>query len=152
MAGTRLEHGTWILVADGEKALFLRNEGDALYPNFQVFREMKDENPATRDQSSDAPGTHFDTAAPNKSGYEETDWQRIGKERFAEEIAERLYKLAHRGKFEKLILVAPPTVLGTLRKSIHKEVAARVVDEIPKTLTNHTTWDIEKLLQNSTDE
>lgn len=152
MAGTRLEHGIWILVADGEKALFLRNEGDAQYPNFQVFREMRDENPATRDQASEAPGRHFDAVSPHKSGYEETDWHRIGKERFAEDIAERLYKLAHKGSFDKLILVAPPTVLGTLRKSIHKEVADRVVAEIPKTLTNHTTWDIEKLLQNSAED
>jgi len=39
-----------------------------------------------------------------------------------------------------------------LRKAIHKEVAQRVVDEVPKTLTNHTTWDIEKLLKNSADQ
>ena len=152
MAATRLEHGIWILVADGEKALFLRIEGDAQYPNFQVFREMKDENPATREQGTDQPGRHFDSASPHKSGYEETDWHRIGKERFAEDVAERLYKLAHKGSFDKLIIVAPPTVLGTLRKSLHKEVSDRVVDEIPKTLTNHTTWDIEKLVKSAADE
>jgi len=152
MAGTRLEHGIWILVADGEKALFLRNEGDAQYPNFEVIREMKEDNPPTREQGTDQPGRHYDSGMPNKSGFEETDWHRIGKERFAEDVAERLYKLAHRGEFDKLILVAPPLVLGTLRKAIHKEVAQRVVDEVPKTLTNHTTWDIEKLLKNSADQ
>lgn len=149
MAGSRLVHGIWIVVADGEKALFLRNEGDPEYPNFQVVRAVKDENPATRQQGTDQPGRHYDTAMPNKSGFEETDWHRIGKERFAEDIAERLYKLAHKGQFDKLILVAPPVVLGTLRKAIHKEVADCVVDEIPKTLTNHTMWDIEKLLKNA---
>ena len=38
MAGIKLDHGTWVVVADGEKALFLRNEGDNQYPNLSVFR------------------------------------------------------------------------------------------------------------------
>ena len=31
-----LKHDGWLVVADGEKALFLRNEGDAEYPNLIV--------------------------------------------------------------------------------------------------------------------
>ena len=77
---------------------------------------------------------------------EETDWHRIEKERFAAEIAERLYKLAHRGAFKKLIVVAPPTVLGDMRKELHKEVRDRIVAEVPKTLTNHPIDEIEKHL------
>jgi protein required for attachment to host cells len=149
MAGVRLEHGIWLLVADGEKALFLRNRGDALYPDLEVVREMHDENAPTREQGTDRPGRYFDGANVHKSGFQETDWHRIGKERFAEEIAERLYKLAHRGAYDKIVLVAPPTVLGTLRKALHKEVDARIAGEIPKTLTNQPVWDMEKLLTNN---
>src|SRR5690554_5821875 len=97
MAGIRLEHGIWVLVADGEKALFLRNEGDAKYPNLEVVRELKDENPPTREQGTDKPGRYFDTGVPNKSSFEETDWHRIEKERFADEVADQLYHLAHKG-------------------------------------------------------
>lgn len=146
MTGIRLEHGIWVLIADGEKALFLRNEGDVAYPNFVVIRDMKEENPPTRELGTDQPGRRSNGAVSSKSGYEETDWHRIGKERFAEEIAARLYQFAHKSQFEKIILVAPPQVLGTLRKALHKEVAERVVDEVAKTLTNHTMWDIEKIL------
>ncbi|MFC6491204.1 host attachment protein [Nitratireductor sp. GCM10026969] len=146
MADVRLEHGIWVMVADGEKALFLRNEGDAEYPNLEVVREMHDDNPPTREQGTDQPGRYRDAANVHKSGFEETDWHRIEKERFADEIAERLYRMAHRGRFEKIILVAPPVVLGALRKVLHKEVEARVADEVPKTLTNHTVFDIEKAL------
>lgn len=146
MGNIRLEHGIWLLVADGEKALFLRNEGDAVYPNLEVVRELQDDNPPTREQGTDTPGRYYDAANTHKSGFEETDWHRVGKERFADEVAGRLYKLAHRGRFEKIVLVAPPLVLGSLRKALHKEVIARVVGEVPKTLTNHTTWDIEKIL------
>ncbi|WP_274423743.1 host attachment family protein [Chelativorans sp. YIM 93263] len=148
MADIRLEHGIWVLVADGEKALFLRNEGDAEYPNLEVVREILDDNPPTREQGTDTPGRYFDGGNVHKSGFDETDWHRIEQERFADEMAGRLYKLAHRGGFEKIILVAPPQVLGSLRKTLHKEVLSRVAGEVPKTLTNHTTWDIEKVLKN----
>ena len=146
MTGIKLEHDLWVVVADGEKALFLRNEGDEKYPNLEVFRELRDENPATRDQGTDRPGRFNDGPSVHKSAVEETDWHRIEKERFAKEIAERLYKAAHRGDFQRLVIVAPPLVMGEKRKEMHKEVEQKVVGEVAKTLTNHTVDEIEKLL------
>lgn len=141
-----LKHGLWVLVADGEKALFMRNEGDAKFPNLRVMRELSQENPPTSEQASDRPGRFHDGASPHRSAVQETDWHRIGKLRFADEIAERLYKAAHRGDFDHIIIAAPPLVLGELRKKMHQEVADRVVGEIPKTLTNQPVYDIEKML------
>ena len=69
-----------------------------------------------------------------------------GRRRFADEIADRLYTMAHRGDFKEILLIAPPLVLGELRKKLHQEVTDRMVGEIPKTLTNHAVFDIEKLL------
>lgn len=147
MAEIKLEHDVWVVVADGEKALFLRNEGDAEYPNLQVFREIHEDNPPTRHQGTDAPGRFNKGPDVHRSAVEETDWHRIEKERFAKELSERLYKMAHRGDYKKVILVAPPLVLGEMRKELHKEVVERVSGEVPKTLTNHTVEDIEKVLQ-----
>jgi protein required for attachment to host cells len=147
MAEVKLAHDIWVLVADGEKALFLRNEGDAVYPNLQVVRQMNGANPPTREQGTDRPGRYKDGPNPHNSGMEETDWHRIAKERFAEDIAERLYKMAHRGEFERIVLVAPPAVLGEMRQKLHKEVSERVVAEVPKTLTGHPVDEIEKILK-----
>lgn len=141
-----LKHGLFVIVADGEKALFLKNEGDAKFPNFQVIRELTQENPPTREQGSDRPGRFNDGPSQHKSAVADTDWHKIGKLRFADEIAERLYKMAHRGDFEHLVIAAPPLVLGELRKKMHQEVSAKVVGEIPKTLTNQPVYDIEKIL------
>ncbi len=146
MSAVKLEHDIWVVVADGEKALFLRNEGDAEYPHLQVFREMHDDNPATRDQGTDRPGRMPDVGPNHRSAVEETDWHRIEKERFAKDISDRLYKLAHRTKFKQLVIVAPPMVLGEMRKELHKEVESRVVAEVSKTLTNHTVDEMEKIL------
>ncbi len=141
-----LDHDVWVLIADGEKGLILRNEGDKDYPNLEVDREMHEENPPTREQGTDRPGRFNDGPSVHRSAVAETDWHRIAKERFAEEIAARLYKMAHRGDFEKIVLVAPPLVLGELRKQLHKEVEQRVTAEVPKTLTNHPVYEIEKIL------
>ena len=143
---TKLAHDIWVVVADGEKALFLRNEGDAQYPNLQVIREMHDENPPTREQGTDQPGRFHDGPSQRRSAMEETDWHRIAKERFADEISQRLYKLAHRGDFQKLVIVAPPLVLGEMREKMHKEVTHRVEAEIRNTLTGHPVDQIEKIL------
>ncbi len=146
MPDLKLDHDMWVVVADGEKALFLRNEGDAQYPHLQVFREMREENAPTREQGTDQPGRMNDGPTIHRSAVEETDWHRIEKTRFAKEIAERLYKMAHRGDYERLIVVAPPLVLGEMRKEFHKEVETRIAGEVPKTLTNHSVAEIEKIL------
>jgi protein required for attachment to host cells len=146
MTGLMLKHAGWVVVADGEKALFLKNDGDAAHPNLTVFREFEQDNPPTREQGTDRPGRMHDAGPNHKSGVAETDWQKLGKERFAKDIAEKLYKYAHAGKFDRLILVAPPSVLGDMRKEFHAEVADRIVEEVPKTLTNHPIHEIENLL------
>jgi protein required for attachment to host cells len=146
MDSIRLKHGQFVVVADGERALFLKNEGDATFPNLTVVREMKDENPPTHEQGTDRPGRHSDGPSPHNSAFEETDWHRLSKERFAEDISARLYKMAHRGDFEQLVIVAPPLVLGEMRKNFRKEVESKIIAEVPKTLTNHSVDAIEKLL------
>lgn len=143
----KLKRGTWVLVADGEKALFLKNSGDAVNPNLDVARKVKEENPPTREQGSDRPGRYSDGPTVHRSAVDDTDWHTLAKERFAEEIAGQLYKLAHRGMFEEIILVAPPTVLGQMRKKLHKVVEDKVAGEVPKTLTNMPIAQIETLLQ-----
>lgn len=147
MDKVRLKHGLWVVVADGEKALFLENIGDATYPNLRVVKEMENDNPPAREQGSDRPGRFNDGPSVHRSAVDDTDWHRIGKERFADDIAARLYRMAHRGDFKEVILVAPPLVLGEMRKKLHKEVEARVVAEFPKTLTNHPITEVEALLQ-----
>lgn len=147
MPSIRLKHGTWVLVADGEKALFLKNEGDATYPDLSVVRKVEEQNPPTREQGTDRPGRYTDGPNMHRSAVQDTDWHRLAKGRFADELAERLYKLAHRGEFGEIVLVAPPVVLGEIRKKLHKEVVDKVSAEVPKTLTNLPVPDIEAILQ-----
>ncbi|QDZ00183.1 host attachment protein [Nitratireductor mangrovi] len=146
MALAKLETGTWVLVADGERALFLRNEGTAFEPRLEVVDRAQQENPPTHDQGTDRPGRLNDGSDHHRSAVQETDWHRIAKERFADEIADKVSALALKDAFKQIVLVAQPHVLGELRKKLHKEAEGRIKAEVPKTLTNHSLPEIEKVL------
>ncbi|MGR3502991.1 host attachment family protein [Pseudaestuariivita sp.] len=147
----RLKNDTLIVVADSEKALFLRNLTDHADPNFDVTDTHAEENPSDIEQSANRPGRMPDTGAGQRSALDDTDWHELQKERFAKDLADRLYKDAHAGGFDRLVLVASPQVLGVLRDEMHKEVADRVVAEVPKTLTNHPVDEIEDLVKRELD-
>lgn len=142
----RLDKKVWVLVADGEKALFFENTGNRKTPAFKVVREIEQDNPPTREQGTDAPGRQNDTGISQRSAVEQTDWHRLAEERFAKDAANLLYKYAHKNRFKQIVLCAAPRILGELRKELHPEVASRVIGEVPKTLTNHPIDKIEAIL------
>ena len=142
-----IPHEAWVLIADGEKALFLKNITDEEYPNLEVVRKEEQDNPKDIDQSANRPGRMQDTGVQQRSAMDDTDWHELAKERFADDLADLLYKQAHKHRFDKIVLVAAPKILGELRKTIHKEVADKVIAEVPKTLTNHPLDQIEDLLR-----
>ena len=78
----RIDNGTWVLVADGEKFVLLRNNGNRAHLDLRVIRAGAVENPPTREQGTDRPG-RLDNAAAGPRAVEETDWHRMEKERFA---------------------------------------------------------------------
>lgn len=146
MSGVTIEHNAWVMVGDGEKALFFRNEGDAAYPNLEVVNVLEQDNPKSSEQGTDRPGRSYSSVGTARSAMQETNWHKLEKHRFAKEIADELYKQAHRGRFSQLILAAPPMIMGDLRKALHKEVATRVVAEVSKDLTNMPPHEIERIL------
>ncbi|QFT82156.1 Protein required for attachment to host cells [Roseovarius sp. THAF27] len=144
---TELKRGTWVVVTDSEKALFLRNLTDHQDPNFEVMDTEEQENPSDIEQSANRPGRMQDTGVQQMSALDDTDWHELQKERFASDLSDILYAAAHKGEFDRLILVAAPKVLGHLRDDMHKEVTSKVVSEIPKNLAGHPVDEIEKLVK-----
>lgn len=54
--------------------------------------------------------------------------------------------MVHQGRIERLVIAAAPRILGEIRQALHPEVAAVLVGEIDKTLTNHPRDKIEKIV------
>lgn len=158
-----------VLVADGRKLLFLRNEGDEMYPNLQVEHAEERVNPPDREQKTDAAGGASSTQsgpgapavaqngsmhargggaqfAPSRGSLGETDFHQLEEDRFAAEAADLLKKRALSQDYESLIVIAPPKTLGEMRKHYHKEVSDRLAGELSKDLTGHTIPEIEQAL------
>jgi protein required for attachment to host cells len=141
-----ISSGALVLVGDGRKALFLRNRGTPMHVELVTERVLEQNNPPSREQGSDRAGRYLGPDGTSRSAMEETDWHQLAEDRFAQEVADALYRSAHAQGFEELIVVAPPKVLGTLRQAFHKEVESRVVATVPKDLTSHPIPEISRLL------
>jgi protein required for attachment to host cells len=147
MSGIRLKHKGWVLIADGEKALLLENNGTPDKPELHVFSGFGQSNPRTSAQGEDRPGRLSDgMGSAHRSAVQETDWHRLAKHEFAHKIASLLDQDAQADRYQQIVIVAPAVIMGELRKSLSGPVSSRIVAEVAKDLTKHPVPEIEKIL------
>ena len=85
----QVPHNSFVVVADGKKMLFFRNEGDGDYPKLEVERKRETPDAPDRDQKTDGPGRTFDASGgAGRSAYEEVDFHQLEEDRFAADTAE----------------------------------------------------------------
>ena len=82
-----MKNGTWVVVADGRKVLYLHNHGDNDFIDLRVLDHREQVNPPTRDQGTDQPGRAYDGTGPGRSAMEAADWHQIAEDRFARQVA-----------------------------------------------------------------
>ena len=143
---TYIPSNALVLVGDGRNARFLRNKGTPRNPEFILEREVSQDNPPTREQGTDRPGRKSGIDGVSRTAIEETDWHQRAEQKFAAEIAETLYEMEHAHKFEELVVIAPPKMLGDLRAAFHPEVSRCIVAEVPKNLTAQPIRDLARAL------
>ena len=143
---SKIAHGTWVIVADGQKALVFRNKGDALYINLELMWQVDQKNPPSHEQGSDRPTRVHQSVGAARSTAASTDWHQAAEDEFANRLAADLYVHAHKGDFAHLVLIAPPKALGIIREALHPEVKQRLIAESAKTLTQHPVIEIERFL------
>jgi protein required for attachment to host cells len=147
MSAIAIHNGAWVLVGDGRRALFFKNHGDADLLDLRVVETRIDDNPATREQGTDAPGRAFASAGAHaRSAMENVDWHELEEERFARAMAERINAAAESGELKEIVIVAPPRTLGEIRKDLTAKAQGKVIGELDKDLTKHPLHEIEKAL------
>ena len=124
---------TLVVVADGGSARLFRNRGDARalslhQVEMRELMNMDDDGPA-----GSMPG--------------ESTGQQIDEATFAKQLALALNEGALKHQYQHLVVAADPTTLGRMRPLLHKEVQARLLAELPKTLTNAPLEDVERALR-----
>ena len=143
-----------VLVVDGRKMLFFRNQGDENQIDLRTeAHDERDDAHFDRELKRDAPGTAAaggSGADAHRPAMEETDFKQQDEDNWVKEAAEELRKRALRNDFDHLCIVAPPKALGVLRKALHKEVEKRVVCSINKEMSGRPIPDIEALIVSET--
>ena len=103
---------------------------------------------ATRDLGADRPASRGGGAGAARHGVQpRADWHELDKQAFAAEMAKLLTDAATRNKFDRLVLVAPPKVLGTLRRRLGRQASQRITADSPKDLTHVALHDLPRHLQ-----
>jgi len=123
---------TLIAVADGAQARFYLHDrpGEAIRP--APFEAMGIVNPPTREQGTDRPGRTFNSVGAKRSAMETPDWHQQAEDRFAREVAGRIEGILGEEPAWRLVLVAAPETLGTVRQALSAQVRQRVLGEVAK--------------------
>jgi protein required for attachment to host cells len=137
--------GALVMIGDGKRALFLRNMGTRRHVELLTERVLTLENPPTHEQGTDRPGRYFASDGTHRSAVEQTDWHQLAEDRFATEIAAALHRMIQARQFDKLVVIAPPRMLGNLRTALHPEVTAHIVAEAAKDLTARSLPELTEL-------
>ncbi len=139
---------TWVLVCDGARGRVLVNKGHGTGLSEIESADNPEARKASRELGADRPGRTFDSAGEGRhSMAPKVDWHRFAKEHFAKEMAAIVNAAALEDSFDQLLLVAPPRVLGDLRKALNDQARTRINGEIGKDLTQAAIQDLAPYLK-----
>lgn len=160
---------TWILVADGKRAEVYKravreksipaggSERHRHYDDSSVLAlisvpgmEWEAESPSIYEAGRDRLGRVFESStSAHHSSEPHMDIHEEIKQHFMKMIADRLNQALEQKAFSKLVLIAPPKMLGELRKFLAPTVIKHVVAELPNDLTHCDNKALLKHLQDS---
>ena len=129
--------GTWIVVADSARARIfkpaalgraLEQVQELLHPSSRAHeRELTTDRPG-RSFDSEGPGRH--AMSENVSPKEHEAWK------LCKELADEIEKARAQGRFDRLVLVAAPSFLGELRKTLSDQTMRLVVGDMDSNLAS----------------
>ncbi len=138
---------TWIVVADAARA--------RAYSTIAGSRKATEVEGGSFDNAglhaharqtgTDRPGRTLDsTGSARHAEQPRVDPHRMEKVRFAQFIGEWLEE--HHQQFDALVVVAPPQILGAMRKAYGAETAKRLASEVDKDLTKVPPSELQRRL------
>ena len=136
MPKSKITQRAFVIVADGGRALVMRNEGSPDELRLSVVRKYGQDNPPTRDIGADKPGRTNESTHIRRSAMEPTDYHQQAEDRMMQEVAASLSDDLRRKEFDSLIIAAAPAALGVLRKAMSDEVRNTIAAEVPKDFTH----------------
>ncbi len=127
---------TWILIANNGKARIVENDG----PGKGLYqpRGLAHTSPGGAD-FDDQPGRAFSSVGEARSKMEQHQSGRLQSNAFASELVDELILSKRKKQFDRLIICAPPTMLGRVRALLPDDLKSDLIAELPKDLTGIPT-------------
>lgn len=136
---------TWVVIADGSRAKIFEaaSQGKILQKS-----ELSTPHPPSRDLTSDRPGRTFDSVGEGRHAkVPPTDPHEKAEADFLRSLAKQLEDAQQKKEFDKLVVIAAPRALGTLRGFFPGQLAGSIAREISHDLTWFETPAIESYLK-----
>ncbi|MDX1430868.1 MAG: host attachment protein [Gammaproteobacteria bacterium] len=138
---------TWVVVAESSRAKIYewRRRSEGLDEIRDLVHPQSRQRPS--ELTSDLPGRSFSSVGGSRHAMEPTtDPKRHEAGSFAAEIAGELDHARATGRFEELVLVAPPRFLGQLRECLSRTTLDAVSREIHKNLTREDAASVRRAI------
>jgi protein required for attachment to host cells len=130
---------TWILVADEARArVFEAERGDAVLVEVADFIHDAGRHHPQERFADRLPRAHDSMGSARHAIEPHTDAEMIEAQRFARRLGDVLEVARNEQRYARLIVLAAPRFLGTLRETLGAQVAKLVVAEVDKDLTHET--------------
>jgi protein required for attachment to host cells len=127
---------TWILIADGGCARVLTSTGADHHLTAVPGLSFEADLPANREIGTDRPGRSHESHGTTRHAIEpRVDQHAELKRKFVTGVLHTLAAKHTEGAFDKLVVVAPPTVLGMIRPELKGALRDATIREIDKDLT-----------------
>lgn len=123
---------TWILAADASRARIFAFDGSN-----SALREIKAfDHPEGRVQErqlvTDARGRRYGGGRQGNTGQPARDAGQHELAKFSRSVCSYLDEAQQQHLFDELCVIAPPTLLGLIRRQLSRETQQRVLSEIPR--------------------
>jgi len=139
----------WVLAADASRARIFETEdgGDALR-EVETFAHPEGRAP-NRELKTDGFGRYFSKGGgpQGHSATGQVDPAQHELDVFTKSIGDYVNKAGIDHRYDALYVVAPPKVLGSLRRHLSKEAQRRVSEELPKDVAWLSEPELERYLQ-----
>jgi protein required for attachment to host cells len=127
---------TWVLIADASRARVLESEGKGEGLRRVAGMEFENELPPTHELVDDRQPRSYESVGSARHAVSgRTDPRRKEKRRFVEFVSGQVEDALDLHAFDRLVLVAPPQVLGDFRDVVSTSISNLIVAEFAKDLT-----------------
>jgi len=143
----RIDQQTLVLIADGQRATFLRNSAKGESISLEILHSMAFFNEANRDLNPDRPGHAQVGMTERGTSYEQNDVHQANEVSFLGGVTAAVDGVMTEHGLTKIALIAEPRALGVLRQNMPAAMMGKVISQLDKDYTKTPLPALEAILR-----